>query len=54
MELTVAMLKEISFQISEGNPWWGLLLANEYLSPHELLHLLHQHNLYLMKLEHWQ
>jgi hypothetical protein len=38
MELTVAMLQEISFQISEGNPWWGLLLANEYLSPHELLH----------------
>jgi len=38
MKLTQTILKEISFQVTTGNPWWGLILANEYLSPDSDLH----------------
>lgn len=38
MRLTPMILKEISFQVTKGNPWWGLLLANEYLHPSDLLY----------------
>ena len=31
MKLNTAILREISFQLTEGNPWWGMLLANEYI-----------------------
>lgn len=38
MKLTPTIFREISFQVAEGNPWWGLLLANEYLEHSDLLH----------------
>jgi len=38
MKVTQTILREIAFQISDGNPLWGLLLANEYLYPDDLLH----------------
>lgn len=31
MNLNTTILREISFQLTQGNPWWGMLLANEYL-----------------------
>jgi hypothetical protein len=31
MELNTTILREISFQLTLGNPWWGMLLANEYI-----------------------
>lgn len=38
MELTQPILKAIAYQLHSGNPWWGLLLTNEYLSPDSPLH----------------
>ncbi len=38
MKLTPAILREISFQVTHGNPWWGILIANEYMRPSEPLH----------------
>lgn len=38
MKMTPAIFQEISFQVAEGNPWWGLMLANEYLTSGDLLH----------------
>lgn len=38
MQINTAILREISFQVSEGNPHWGLLLANEYLDANGHLH----------------
>lgn len=38
MQINTAILREISFQVSEGNPHWGLLLANEYLDASGYLH----------------
>ncbi len=32
MQTTTTILREISFQLTQGNPWWGMLLANEYIS----------------------
>jgi hypothetical protein len=31
MNITTTILREISFQLTQGNPWWGMLLANEYV-----------------------
>jgi hypothetical protein len=31
MQVNTLILRELSFQITKGNPWWGMLLANEYL-----------------------
>jgi hypothetical protein len=31
MNITSTMMREISFQLTDGNPWFGMLLANEYL-----------------------
>jgi hypothetical protein len=31
MEINTTILREISFQLTQGNPWWGMLLANEYV-----------------------
>ena len=31
MKINTMLLREISFQVSRGNPFWGALLANEYL-----------------------
>jgi hypothetical protein len=31
MQTNTTVLREISFQLTEGNPWWGMLLANEYI-----------------------
>lgn len=31
MKITTTVFREISFQLTQGNPWWGLLLANEYI-----------------------
>jgi hypothetical protein len=31
MNMNTTVLREISFQLTQGNPWWGMLLANEYL-----------------------
>jgi hypothetical protein len=31
MNVNQTVLQQISFQVSRGNPWWGLLVANEYL-----------------------
>ena len=39
MQITQTLLTEVSFQVSDGNPLWGLALANEYLSPSEPLHI---------------
>ncbi len=37
MQLNTSILRELSFQISSGNPWWGMLLANEYLQSSDYL-----------------
>ena len=31
MNVNTPILREISFQLIQGNPWWGMLLANEYV-----------------------
>jgi hypothetical protein len=38
MKLTQPVLKAIAYQLHSGNPWWGLLLTNEYLLPDSPLH----------------
>ena len=38
MKLTQPILKTIAYQLHSGNPWWGLLLTNEYLLPDSPLH----------------
>ena len=35
MELNNTLLREISYQITDGNPWWGLALCNEYLPSYD-------------------
>lgn len=37
MELNTTILREIAFQINQGNPWWGMLLVNEYLDIDDVL-----------------
>ena len=37
MRLNTAILREITFQISSGNPYWGMLLGNEYLGQNDYL-----------------
>ncbi len=37
--LTTTMLSHISKTIAQGRPLWGLLLANQYLKPSDLLRL---------------
>jgi hypothetical protein len=37
MELNTTILREIAFQINQGNPWWGMLLVNEYLDVDDVL-----------------
>jgi hypothetical protein len=37
MQLNTPILREVSFQISAGNPWWGMLIANEYLQGSDYL-----------------
>lgn len=38
MKLNQTILKAIAYQLYTGNPWWGLLLTNEYLLPDSPLH----------------
>lgn len=38
MKLTQPILKTISRQLCHGNPWWGLVVLNEYLAPTSPLH----------------
>jgi len=38
MRLTLPRLKDISRQITDGNPWWGMVVANEYLDPSSPIH----------------
>lgn len=38
MKLTLPILKDLSHQISHGNPCWGMLVVNEYLKPSSPLH----------------
>lgn len=38
MKLNHAIFKVIAYQLHSGNPWWGLLLTNEYLLPDSPLH----------------
>jgi hypothetical protein len=38
MNITSPILKHLSLQISEGNPWWGLAVANEYVPASSPLH----------------
>lgn len=38
MKLNQTILKAIAYQLHSGNPWWGLLLTNEYLLPDSPLH----------------
>lgn len=38
MQMNTQLLQEISYQIVDGNPWWGMALANEYLSAEECFH----------------
>jgi hypothetical protein len=33
MKFNTAVLSEVSYQLLFGNPHWGMLLANEYLTP---------------------
>jgi hypothetical protein len=33
MKFNTAVLSEVSYQLLYGNPHWGMLLANEYLTP---------------------
>lgn len=37
MHLNNSILQELSFQITQGNPWWGMLLVNEYLKDQDYL-----------------
>ena len=37
MNINTTILQEISFQLHNGNPWWGLALCNEYMSQHSPL-----------------
>ncbi len=37
MQVNTPILRELSFQIGAGNPWWGMLLANEYLESSDYL-----------------
>ena len=38
MKITNLILQQVSQQVAYGNPWWGLVVANEYLSPTNPLH----------------
>ena len=38
MKLTQPILKTISSQLCHGNPWWALVVLNEYLEPNSPLH----------------
>jgi hypothetical protein len=38
MKLTQPILKTISRQLCHGNPWWALVVLNEYLEPSSPLH----------------
>ncbi|MEY4668897.1 MAG: hypothetical protein RL518_1596 [Pseudomonadota bacterium] len=38
MKLSQPLLKTISYQLCHGNPWWGLVVINEYLAPTTPLH----------------
>jgi hypothetical protein len=38
MKITSPILKHLSLQISKGNPWWGMVVANEYLPTSAPLH----------------
>jgi hypothetical protein len=38
MKLTQPILKTISRELCHGNPWWALVVANEYLNPTSPLH----------------
>lgn len=38
MHMNTHLLQEISYQIVDGNPWWGMALANEYLDTEDYLH----------------
>lgn len=39
MKLTQPILKSISHQLCHGNPWWALVVLNEYLEPASPLHV---------------
>lgn len=30
MDMNTTLFREISFQLTQGNPWWGLATCNEY------------------------
>lgn len=34
MEMNTIILRELAYQITRGNPWWGLAVANEYMDVH--------------------
>lgn len=38
MNITTPILKHLSLQILAGNPYWGLVVANEYLAASSPLH----------------
>lgn len=38
MKLTQPILKTISYQLCHGNPWWALVVLNEYVEPSSPLH----------------
>ena len=38
MNITSPILKQLALQISQGNPWWGLVVANEYVPASSPLH----------------
>jgi hypothetical protein len=38
MQITNLILQKLSQQVAYGNPWWGLVVANEYLSTANPLH----------------
>ena len=38
MKITNLILQKLSQQVVYGNPWWGLVVANEYLSTANPLH----------------
>jgi len=37
MQMNTPLFKELSFQLVEGNPWWGMSLINEYLGSDDML-----------------
>ena len=39
MKLTQPILKSISHQLCHGNPWWAIVVLNEYLEPASPLHV---------------